>query len=586
MSWRKKANVDSEYIVKRFANWFSQMCTMVMPKFFYVIAGRGSAKTTDLQVERFLEMAYDMPGAPAVWVSDTYSNLQKNVLPTFLEALENKGYKEGTHYVLGKIPPDFTQEQKADLDPAIREHFWKPYNKLATYKHTLIFFTGFNVTFGSLDRPASLAGRSYVHCFGDEVKYFKESKIANLLKAVRGYKAKFGKSVFYLGHTFTTDMPDTSRIGEHDWILRQGSRMKREGIILILKAAFVVNEALGELLAAKDSGNTEEIIKKKRVYERWVERWTTARLSQMGSTLFYIASSFVNVDILGVEWFKTAQATDLGDLNTAILSMIAGLQDGDRFYANISEKHFYQDGNDPYWSEQFGINDEPDCRILKYLNREKPLVGGMDFGNMHSLTISQPDIKNNLVRCLKFHYVLSPQWLDDLAKELRTYYAPHKNKVINLFYDRAANNYKQAKQDLASQFKKAMEWENDADGNPKRTGWKVVLMSEGQGNIGKNEEYLFMQTLLSGTNKKLPKVLIDQFNCKPLKCSLELTKTVKNSRGQIEKDKKSEKLPIKRLPLESSNPSDSFKYLMMTRDNRKLYKASRSQDAGSLSTSD
>ena len=586
MSWRKKANLDSSYIIKRFANWFSQMCTMVLPKFFYVIAGRGAAKTTDLQAERFLEMAYDMPGAPVVWVSDTYSNLQKNVLPTFLEALENKGYKEGTHYVIGKIPPVFSADQKAELDANVRESFWQPYNKLATYKHTLIFFTGFNVTFGSLDRPASLAGRSYVHCFGDEVKYFKESKIANLLKAVRGYKAKFGKSVFYLGHTFTTDMPDVSRIGEHDWILRQGSRMQRKGIITILQAAFVVNEALGELLAAKDAGITAEIIKKQRVYERWVERWTAIRKSEMGSTLFYIASSFVNVDILGVEWFKTAQATDLGDLNTAILSMMAGLEDGDRFYANIADKHFYQDGNDPYWSEQFGINDEPDCRILKYLNREKALIGGMDFGNMNSLLIAQEEKAANTVRCLKFHYTLSPQWLDDLAKELIVYYKPQRNKTIRLYYDRAANNYKQAKQDLATQFKKAVEWQPNEAGELERTGWKVILMSEGQGNIGKNEEYIFMQSLLSGTNRKLPKVLIDQFNCKPLKCSLELTKTAKNTRGQIEKDKRTEKLPIKRLPLESSNPSDSFKYLLMTRTNRKLYKASRSQDAGSLSTSD
>jgi len=586
MSWRKKANVDSEYIVKRFANWFAQMCTMILPRFFYVIAGRGSAKTTDLQVERFLEMVYDMPGAPAVWVSDTYSNLQKNVLPTFLEALEAKGYKEGIHYVLGKVPPIFTAEQKAELDPEIREHFWKPYNKLATYKHTLIFFTGFNVTFGSLDRPASLAGRSYVHCFGDEVKYFKESKIANLLKAVRGYKAKYGKSVFYRGHTFTTDMPDTSRIGEYDWILRQGSRMKREGIILVLKAAFVVNEALNELLAAKESNNTAEIIKKQRVYERWVERWITTRLSELGSTLYYVASSFVNVDILGPEWFDDAQATDLGDYNTAILSMIAGLQDGDKFYANIAEKHFYQDGNDPYWSEHFGINDEPDCRILKYLNKEKVLVGGMDFGNMNSLTIAQPDLKQNLLRCLKFHYTLSPEWLGDLAREFRTYYKPHKNKVLHLYYDRAANNYKKAKQDLASQFKKEMEWEKDAEGKDIRTGWKVILMSEGQGNIGKNEEYIFMQALLSGSNYKLPRILIDQFNCKPLKCSLELTKTVKNTRGQIEKDKKSEKLPIKRLPFESSNPSDSFKYLTMTRVNRKLYKAIKAQSAGDLNTND
>jgi len=559
-------------------NWLAQISALTMTRIFIMIAGRGSGKTTDLLCERFLEMAYDMPGAPVVWVSDTYTNLHKNVLQTLTDALESKGYKRGIHYVLGERPPEFTAAQKATIDPAIREHFWKPYNNLVTYKQTMVFYTGFNVTFGSLDNPASLAGRSYVHVFGDEVKYFKEAKIGNLLKAVRGYKAKYGKSVFYRGRTFTTDMPNTANIGEYDWILKQGSRMRKTALMLVLKAAFIVNDSLNELLAAKESGNTEEIIKKQRTYERWVERWTAARSSDEASTFYYIASSYVNVDILTPEWFDDEEATDLGDFNTAVLSMRAGLESGDRFYSTIAPKHFYTDGNDPYWAEQFGINEEPDCRILKYLDMNKALDGGMDFGNMNSLTIAQDDGKK-YYRILKFHYVLSPDWLEDLAREFRRFYKPHKQKVINLYYDRAANNYKKAKQDLASQFKKAMEWE-DVDGTPVKTGWKVVLCSEGQGNIGKNEEYNFMQQLFNGTNRALPNVLIDMYNCKPLKCSLEVTKTQKNASGQIEKDKRTEKLPIKRLPLESSNPSDSFKYLLMTRRNRKLIKARSAQSAG------
>jgi hypothetical protein len=582
MSWRKKADLNKSYVKKSFANWLAQICVLLMPKFFYMIAGRGSAKTTDLLCERFLEIAYDMPGAPAVWVSDTYTNLHKNVLQTLLDALESKGYRKGIHYVLGEKPPEFTKAERDSIDPAFREHFWKPYNSLVTYKNTLVFYTGFNVTFGSLDSPASLAGRSYVHVFGDEVKYFKESKIANLLKAIRGYKVKYGKSVFYRGHTFTTDMPNTANIGEYDWILKIGSRMRKKGLMLVLKAAFIMNEALNELLAAKESRVTEEIIKKQRTYERWVERWTTARQSPDASTLFYIASSYVNVDVLGIEWFDDSSSSELGDHNTAVLSMRAGMESGDRFYASLLAKHFYTDGIDPFWAEKFGITDTPDCRILKYLNLNKALDGGMDFGNMMSLCIAQDDGKKNY-RVLKFHYVLTPEWFEDLSKEFRAFYEPHRQKVLNLYYDRAANNYKLAKQDLASQFKKAME-EVEVDGKQVKTGWKVVLHSEGQGNIGKNEEFLFMQQLLSGTNRALPNVLIDMYNCKPLKCSLEVTKQSKNAKGQIEKDKRSEKLPVKRLPLESSNPSDSFKYLLMTKTNRKFSMAKKGQSSGSLST--
>src|SRR5699024_8594715 len=189
---------------------------------------------TDIQVERLIDVMYDMPGAPCVWVADTFSNLSANILPAVLEGLERKGFREGIHYVIEKEPPTFTAKETADLPEWLVPHFWKPYNRLVSYKRTIIFFTGMNIRFGSLDRPSTLAGSSYVYVFGDEAKYFKEAKIANLLKAVRGYRAQYGNSVFYRGCSFTTDMPDTSHIGEDDWILKELGNMDKEAILLVI----------------------------------------------------------------------------------------------------------------------------------------------------------------------------------------------------------------------------------------------------------------------------------------------------------------------------------------------------------------
>lgn len=578
MSSRKKVKANSPNVANTFANWLSQICMMVMTRFFYVIAGRGSAKTTDLQVERLIEMVYDMPGAPIAWISDTYINLQKNVLPTLMEGLQMKGFVEGVHYVIEKAPPTYTEAETLDLDPEIRDHFWKPYNKLASYKHTWIFFTGLNITFGSLDRPASLAGRNYVHVFGDEAKYFREDRVANLLKAVRGYRTKYGNSVFYRGHTFTTDMPDTSKIGQYDWILKQGQKMNAKAIMLVIKTAFIVNEALQEYVVAAESGDTEKKIKKHRVWQRWKERWTASRLHKEAHTFFFIASSYVNVDILTPDWFQDAFDSDFSDTKTAILSMKARLESGELFYANLQEKHFYRNGNDPKWSERFGLSEEEDCRILKFLNPKKAIDAGADFGNMNSLTIAQGDLK--YYRCLKFIHTLSPEWIRELADKFLIYFKPHREKTLNLYYDRAGNNLKKAGQDLATQLKKSIE----KDKNGIRTGWKVILMSEGQGNIGQNEEYNFMMELLSENNRKLPKVKIDFYHCKPLRCSLEMAPTKKNSKDQIVKDKKSESLPADRLVLESTNPSDSFKYLMMRKNWRRLVKGSRKPFTGTVST--
>ena len=568
MSWRKKIKPSNKYTEVRFANWLAQLAALLSPRFFYLIAGRGASKTTEFQVERLIDMVYDMPGAPVAWVADTYSNLQKNVLPMVLEGLERKGFVENVHFVIEKAPPTIKPDIN-DIPEWLRDSFWKPYNKIVSYKHTLIFFTGLNITFGSLDRPSSLAGKSYVHVFGDEVKFFPESKFAKLTKAVRGYRMKFGHSIYYRGHTLTTDMPNTNNIGEYEWILKQASKMNSKFIMLLLKTAFVLNDVTQQYLLAKQSGNEKEIANKRKLLRLWQSRIYSLRMNSKVSTFFYIASSYVNADILTPDFFRDEFESDLDDVKVAILSVKPEIEAGNRFYANLTDKHFYTDGNNSYWSESFGLRDTEDCRILKYLDKNKILEAGVDFGNMMSMVIAQD--KGNEYRVLKNIYTLSPEWIRELADKFLLYFSPHEEKILKVWYDRAGNNLQQAKQDLAGKLKRALEF--DAKGKP--TGWSVLLMSRGQGNIGQNEEYMFMMELFSGRNKRLPNVVIDQYNCKELKASFESTPTkitTKNNKKIVVKEKKGEKLPIHRLPLESPNMSDAFKYLMMRRQWRRYVK--------------
>ncbi len=258
MSSRLRIDTKNGNYSRKFSNWLSQLLVLIMSKNLYLIAGRGSSKTTAFLVERVVEMMYDLPGAPVCWVSDTYTNLTTNILPNFIAGLEFSGFQEGIHFVVEKAPPEFTDAEKSALPDWLKPYFWKPKNKIISYTRKIVFFTGFNITFGSLDRPSSLAGNSYVHLIGDEAKYFKEAKIANLLKAVRGYKELYGDSVFYLGVTFTTDMPNTANIGEYDWILKQGKAMNVAGILRTVRAGFILNECTEELLAAKERGNPSD----------------------------------------------------------------------------------------------------------------------------------------------------------------------------------------------------------------------------------------------------------------------------------------------------------------------------------------
>ena len=154
MSYRKRINADRTDIADvQYQNKFAQIATLVSPRRLVAVLGRGSAKTTDFQVERIIDIAEDMPGAPCVWLADTFSNLTANVLPAVLEGLERKGWREGVHYIIEKTPPTFTEREKANLPDWLKPHFWKPFNRLVSYKRTIVFYTGMMEYDGDLHIP-------------------------------------------------------------------------------------------------------------------------------------------------------------------------------------------------------------------------------------------------------------------------------------------------------------------------------------------------------------------------------------------------------------------------------------------------
>ncbi|WP_303181727.1 hypothetical protein [uncultured Butyricimonas sp.] len=557
MTTRKKLDLKNKKVGVLYSNWLAQIVALVKTRNLFLIAGRGSGKTNDFFTERLIDMIYELPGAPVALVSDTYNNLTKNILPILLDGLERKGFKEGVHYVVEREPPEVTPEMLKACPEHLREQFWKPYNRILSWKHRMIFFTGLNITFISLDRPSAAAGNSFVHVFGDESKYFPEAKIAKLTKALRGYYVKYGKSVYYRGQTFITDMPNPNNAYEYDWILKQVKRMDKKQVMDILRVAFVMNEVTEELIIAKESGDEKEIRNKQRLYERWKERYNTIRQK---STFFYVASSYINAAILRPEYFEDEFEGDLEDVLTAILSTKPRLSQGNKFYPAVKSENYYSDGSMEKYSAEFGVRDREDCRILKYLRRDEPIEAGMDFGNMISMTIGQE--QGNDYRVLKCLHTLPPEWIRELADNFLAYFKLHEKKELHLFYDRAGNQYEKVKQDLAGKLKQSIE----KDRNGKPTGWSVILESRNQATIFTWDEYDFMMELFSGNNPKLPRVLIDMYHAKPLKCSLEIApvKIVEyKGKKRVSKDKRSEGLPVSRLLYESTNFSDSFKYLVM-----------------------
>ena len=580
MTRKRKLRITNDVEV-RYANWMAQLIAVMQPWSLYWIAGRASAKTVQVLAERVQEVAHDCPGAPFAWVADTYSDLHKNVIPSLIDGLSLLGWMPDVHFVINREPP--------------REWKQRMYNVCTDWRNTMVFYTGFNFTFISLDRAAIGAGRSYVGVFGDEVKYFPEEKFTNLLKAVRGFRVKYGDSVWYRSRTLTTDMPNPNHLGEYDWILKLARQNDKQRILLALRAGFVYNDTKREYLSRlqeynslKADARTDPAVRPaladaerqmtlaRRTMERWERRWVKTR---RGVSFFFISSSYVNVDILGEDWFNDEFAEGLEGAACNILSVIPKLEASQMFYCNLSMKNFYADGflNDVIEQHPFGW--EQDCTVLRYLDPGRPLEAGMDAGNMLSMVFGQQ--AGRVMRILKELYTLPPQNVRDLADKFLAYFKPHRRKLLKLYYDRSMNNYKRVSTDMASQIKKAIE--TDSEG--RRTGWTVQLMSLGQGNISSNLEYRFFMDLLPGNlARQLYTLLIDQHNCPNLKSEMEVTRTKakvneRDNTTQIVKEKTGDKLPVHRLPRESTNLTDALKYFVLRPEVVRMWQ-SRSKVSG------
>lgn len=540
---------ESEDVQRRYINQYAMVAALTMPQNFIGILGRASAKTTQFQAMRIQQAVTECPGAPFVWVTDTYSNLHKNVIPSVLEGLRFLGWEMDREFIIDRQPPIEWQRQM--------------YNVIDKYKQVMTFWNGFTFTFVSLDRPSIGAGRSYVGMFGDEVKYWPEEKFTNIRKAVRGYRARYGDSPWYRSLSLTSDMPNPNHLGEYTWMMKLVKLMDKEKIKLLLQTGQVLNETRRRYAEILQTGDQRAIELARRNMERWEQRWTELR---RGTTLFLVASTLINADVLGEEYFQEEIEAGLEGFDTNILSIPQKLTADQKFYVTMTIRDFYQDGTRNEVIERHEYGWEEDCSVLRYLDPNRPLDGGMDDGNMKSMAFGQQ--RGREYRVLKEIYTLPPENERQLADKFIAYFKPHKTKLLRLYYDRAMNNYKKVGTSMMQRIKAAIEV--CADGT--RSGWRVQLMSIGQGDIFSNTEYQFFSALFSRQlQNQLFILLIDAQNCPNLKAEMEncpilVVEDKRTGRKDIRKQKKGDKLSTARLPQESTNLTDALKYLIMRKE--------------------
>lgn len=532
----KKENIGADV---KFGSEALVLCDWIDTTNLIFIGGRGVAKSTVILARRSHRCVRLMPGAPVAIVANTYSNLVNNIMPAVQNGWKLLGLIEGVHYIKGKRPPEEWRKRCSVI--------------VDDYRHVYSFWNGSVIFLGSLDNPSLLAGKSVAHLLFDEAKYASDMRASRVMPILRGDAITYGHCHLYGGVTITTDMPDVSD-GEFDWFFRYASEMQPERIIRILQAAGELNRL--RLKQVRENQKSRPDVGKIARIEKKIDYYLEGLLKLRKSQTFFMnISSFVNIDILTVDYAKRLYngALEHHEFLKSVLGMRPGLRQDSRFYARFCEDHKYYNGT---------TSGEPavSSSQLRFINSGEPLDGGMDFGNMLSLVIGQRD--GSCYRIHKNFYELPPHWMRELADQFLEFFAGHLNKTLYLFYDRSGNNLHRQGEDYAGKIKEAIE----KDGNGNRTGWNVVLMSRKQPTIKQHAEYDFMHELLGGQNKSLPALRVDALNCPEMISSIELAKAEVKYRGNqkiVNKVKKSEKLPIKKLPRLSTNFSDAYKYLMM-----------------------
>ena len=548
MSRKTRVKINDNVDV-RYATWIKMMVDLTAPKNLFLVAGRGTAKTEDILAERSMRICKAMPGAYFAFVSDTYVNALKNIVPTLVAGWQRKGWREGVDYVMDKPPPS---------------HFKKPYKEPKTWKHTITTRYGNHFILVSMDAPTSAAGNSFQHIFGDESKYLDFEKLKKLMPALRGYP-QFGHSVYYRGMSFTTDMPNIIE-GDHDWILDREKDMDQAQIKNALQTAIVLNDVKRELVNAV-MDQSKNIANLQKQLARWTERWHRTRKD---STLFYEVSSYANADILTPGYYvDSLKSLGIEEFKTSVITLKPNLKVGEKFYPNLTDNHFYSEGVDiRYYEKNYDLGEIPKASslALRYINHNAKMECGIDFGDQLSMVTGQST--KTMIRGLKNFWTLPPESSKELAKQFIDFYKHHKFKTLDMYYDRSGNQYSKIKKDWATELASLIE---QKENGVSQSGWTVNLMSKNQRTIYHEEEYNFMRILLGEYNKDLPAVMIDKFNCREWKSSMELSsiKLGKNARTGatiIKKDKSSESIAMKKRPMQSTNMGDAGKYFFCRSD--------------------
>lgn len=538
----KEANDFEQY----YMNGVQLLANLIDPNMLYAEWGRATGKTEGVMGPRLIRVANDMPGELSFLVHKTYVALMSNVWPNIQAYFSRPVMVNGQQRAMLEYGIDYVVGETK-----LPSHFRQPRYPVSYAKHSVIFRNGAHLQLVSSDQPESVAGRNAVHAFIEEMKHNSGEKLkSRLFPSLRGGSTEIRKSAYYEG---VTGVSDTARVdlGEDDWFEEYEENMDKNLIEEIANVSLSVNKSLyrqlilsRELRETKNPVTMEKIRLEQQQLVAFLARWRPRLADMRRNAIYYIrASSFRNKDILGPKFFKTQLNTlDIDEFLTAICGVRHKEVTNKFFAAYDKAKHQFKDS---YIYDEILKHDLKDkflltARYLRHYDRREPLYVGYDPGAFSSLIVGQKKDFGRQLDIIKEFWAYYPAEQEDLARQFYQFFGSDAvNKMIYLYPDRAGNKRREELEQITTDsraLKTALEG----------YGFSVVLYNEGAPTIYHWQQFKLCLMLFSEQKNFLPKVRIDENECKNL-CSAILISPLTKKGNSIELDKSSEKKePLKR----------------------------------------
>lgn len=529
-----------------YMNGVQMLASIIDPNMLYAEWGRATGKTEGVMGPRLIRVANDMPGELSFLVHKTYVALMTNVWPNIQAYFSRPVIVNGRQRAMLEYGVDYVVGETR-----LPSHFRLPRYPVSYAKHSVIFRNGAHLQLVSSDQPESVAGRNAVHAFIEEMKHNSGEKLkSRLFPSLRGGSAEIRKSAYYEG---VTGVSDTARVdlGEDDWFEDYEQNMNHELIEEIASVSLAVNKSLyrqfvlnREMRETKNPVSMEKIRLEQQQLAAFLARWRPRLADMRRNAVYYIrASSFRNKDILGPKFFKTQLDTlDMDEFLTAICGVRHKEVTNKFFAAYDKARHQFKDS---YVYDAILSHDLKDkflltARYLRHYDRREPLYVGYDPGAFSSMIVGQKKDFGRQLDIIKEFWAYYPEEQESLAQQFYQFFgADAVNKVIHLYPDRAGNKRREELEQITTDsraLKAALEG----------YGFSVILHNEGAATIYHWQQFKLCMMLFGEQRDFLPRVRIDENECKNL-CSAILISPLVKKGNSIELDKSSEKKePLKR----------------------------------------